>query len=347
MQYNPIELTSTDWTNVSASLPLGQSFAVQNKDVRDVLFFEGPEAPTSDAPATLLAPRQSVDITPNGLVWLRSLSGAALLAVTDGATFAGAGAGAGGGTGGGSGGDGGGGGSGTDGVTEHGLLSGRADADQHPLAAITGLRAELDALFTLVQGMGTHASAVFVGKWELFRQDPLPQGWLALDGALVEGARARLPELVAYLTLRPGECITEEDWQAKSVAASGTGGVGFYVYDAAADTLRMPDVRGDSWYAGDVAGKWRGDAMRNIIGTFQTSGTAALIQFASQSTASGAFQAVSSGTQYTFVNSATKSNAVYIGFNSSKSVPTDSVNHPRQLALTPAVFVGRFTPASA
>lgn len=181
------------------------------------------------------------------------------------------------------------------------------------------------------------AGGAFVGQWLFMRQDPLPSGYVALDGTLYTNAAAKLPDLVAYLATRENECTTEADWQARSAAASGTGGVPFYVLDNSADTLRMPDTRGDSPYHG-TAGTWEGDAIRNIDGYLDT------IAYGTAPGASsgnppwgGAFAVTRLGYG---TSSSVKQASFRYQFDSKNVVPTDTTNHPRRIGLTWAVYAG-------
>lgn len=178
-------------------------------------------------------------------------------------------------------------------------------------------------------GTGGGSSAVFVGQWVFLRQNHLPAGYLELNGTLYTGAAAKFPDLMPYLSTHTDECTTEADWQARSAAASGTGGVPFYVLDTTANTLRMPDTRGDSPYHG-TPGTWQGDAIRNVTGvvgrpfTYDTNYP------------NGPFHIPVAGGG----GGATGWNIGKVHMDLSLAVPTDTTNHPRRVALTWAVYAG-------
>lgn len=182
-------------------------------------------------------------------------------------------------------------------------------------------------------GVGTSVSAggAFVGQWLFLRQNPLPLGYIELDGTLYTSAADKFPELLVYLDTHQNELTTEEDWQARSAAASGTGGVPFYAYDAVENTLRMPDTRGDSPYHGTV-GTWDCDAIRNIEGVINAYETPLFYA------ASGAFK-TGAVSRYTAGYRSGSSTSI-VTLDTSLVVPTDSTNHPRRIGLTFVVYAG-------
>lgn len=170
---------------------------------------------------------------------------------------------------------------------------------------------------------------IFVGQWVFLRQTSLPVGYIALDGSLYTDANTRFPTLLAYLAAHPDEVTTDADWQARQAAASGTGGVPYYVYDQTADTLQMPDTRGDTPYHG-TAGTWEGDAIRNVKGevgrpfTYNTSYPNGPFYITRGGGHAG-------GTGYAISE---------VGIDLSLVVPTATTNHPRRLGMTLAVYAG-------
>lgn len=115
---------------------------------------------------------------------------------------------------------------------------------------IVTIQGQLLALQSQIDGINYVQNGVFIGRWDFFRQDPLPLGFTPLDGQLYTDASTKFADLIAYLTVRTNEVITEEEWTTLHTAASGIGGVPFYVYDKIANTLRFPDVREDSPFYG-------------------------------------------------------------------------------------------------
>lgn len=111
------------------------------------------------------------------------------------------------------------------------------------------------------------------GFYDFFEQSP-PQGFMVRNGALLQNASSNYPLLYEYLQ-KPAnlwKCLSEDEWQARSALAEGVGGVPYFVLDIDADTVRLPDTRGDQAVAagrpytdfdGHV-GSWHGDAMRPI-----------------------------------------------------------------------------------
>lgn len=124
---------------------------------------------------------------------------------------------------------------------------------------------------------GSGQSSLFVGKIEFFHELNAPEGWLYLDGSVLNNASTAYPRLWEHLKNSPWKCCTEAQWQQMSTDAGGIGGVWRYVMDEAQNTLRLMDVRGDSvrfaggkkddttyWQVGD----WHLDATQHITGEF-------------------------------------------------------------------------------
>lgn len=124
---------------------------------------------------------------------------------------------------------------------------------------------------------GSGQSSLFVGKIEFFHELNAPEGWLYLDGSVLNNASTTYPRLWEHLKNSPWKCCTEEQWQQMSTDAGGIGGVWRYVMNEAQNTLRLMDVRGDSvrfaggkkddttyWQVGD----WHPDATQHVTGEF-------------------------------------------------------------------------------
>lgn len=185
-------------------------------------------------------------------------------------------------------------------------------------------------------GGTTGAGGAFVGQWVFLRQFPLPSGYVPLDGKVYSNAKNLFPELTAYLAAHPCELTTDDDWLARQAAASGTGGVPLYVYDQISNTLRMPDLRGDSPYYG-TPGAWQKDAIRNVTGAF---GSTTRGFYNDYGTVTGVFFTPQSGTGLRPLMSNNVAAVSGLLFDSSRVVPTDTTNHPRRIGMTLAVYAG-------
>lgn len=160
-----------------------------------------------------------------------------------------------------------------------------------------------------------------VGDWETFNEITVPEDWHERNGELLINCRVTYSDFVDYVVAHPELCCTEAEWQAYSIAASGTGGVPFYVINIENDTIRLPDTRGDVIIHGTPP-MWKSDAIRNITGRFTIPlswGHAIEGHDALYCTGSTTGAAPTQG--YTYPKEA--------GINASRTVPTDTTNHPR------------------
>jgi hypothetical protein len=172
-----------------------------------------------------------------------------------------------------------------------------------------------------------------------FKQTP-PSGWRVRNGATISNASNAVPELWQYL-LQPANvwmCISAAQWQTQSNIAGGVGGVPWFVLDQVANTVRLPDTRGDyERHAGGGTmpnvGGWHGDAIRDIIGHLYSVGTqhwAAL--------GDGAFTSTYTGNG---VNTKSVNMHFYdILFAASSYVQTASENRTRAFGVLGCVYVG-------
>ena len=108
----------------------------------------------------------------------------------------------------------------------------------------------------------------WVGEWKEIHELAPPAGWKERNGQTLSNVREDYPELLAHLTAPENawKCKTVAAWSALSTAAGGVGGVFFYCVDEAADTIKLPDTRGDyirnAGYLGSAVGDWHTDAFQ-------------------------------------------------------------------------------------
>lgn len=86
---------------------------------------------------------------------------------------------------------------------------------------------------------GAGGAGGYIGEtfWHPTRSN-LPGGTITADGQVISAAKATYPDLIAEIVADHLPDVTETLWQ------SDPGNRGCYVYDAAADTLRVPDLNG-------------------------------------------------------------------------------------------------------
>lgn len=200
---------------------------------------------------------------------------------------------------------------------------------------------------------GSGQSSLFVGKIEFFHELNAPEGWLYLDGSVLNNASTAYPRLWEHLKNSPWKCCTEEQWQQMSTDAGGVGGVWRYVMDAAQNTLRLMDVRGDSvrfaggkkddttyWQVGD----WHPDATQHVTGEFAmwTGSYAPFV--ASQYDANPTAHATGPFTKGTRVsngvNPAGQSGGYKVAWDNSLAARTADEERVRAGNLLPCVYTG-------
>ena len=94
---------------------------------------------------------------------------------------------------------------------------------------------------------------VAVGDFTVCRKDLSSTEYLSANGAVIPNA-TDYPELVKELQETPAKAVTEEQWREKKheylalspdfPSVPNEGGVLFFVLDLAANTIRLPDLRG-------------------------------------------------------------------------------------------------------
>ena len=174
--------------------------------------------------------------------------------------------------------------------------------------------------------------------FDFYEQTP-PKGWLPRYGEVLPNASRDYPELLAYLTDPDNawKVKTEAEWQTMSqdAAWNGTGGVPYFVVDAAADTIRLPDTRGmyaeNAGFDGLDVGGVHGDATRRVKGTFG-------VYTVTGDGPTGAFSAVKATS--TARSGASKELWGVHTFDTATVVPTANKNQPRAFGMLPCVFVG-------
>ena len=182
--------------------------------------------------------------------------------------------------------------------------------------ARTGAEAARDAAQGHATSAGNYAAAaaLHVGTIMWFATNAPPAGWLVCDGNPVT-------------TLYP-------DLRALLIGAGSP-------FGSASGDPRTPDLRGEfvrGWDggrgadAGRVFGSAQGDAIRNIVGKFDPGGN---IGGKGADNYTGPFQRES--TPSLMSNEGGRSDARFVTFDASRTVPTADENRPRNIALLPCI----------
>lgn len=159
-----------------------------------------------------------------------------------------------------------------------------------------------------------------VGDWDTFNLIEVSEDWHERNGDLLTDCSVLYPDFIDYVIAHPELCCTEAEWQSYSIAASGTGGVPFYVIDIENDTIRLPDTRGDVIIHGTPP-LWKTDAIRNITGTIT------MANVAGYESADGAFKLENLTNFRASVQSSPSHSKARL--DASIIIPTDTTNHPR------------------
>lgn len=111
----------------------------------------------------------------------------------------------------------------------------------------------------------------YLSELRWFYERTPPTGWLYCNGASYQNATTLYPELMQIL-LSPNfawKVITMQQWETQSNSVGGTGGVGFFGYTSVNDTLRLPDLRGDSIVSvGRTitnSGEWQNESINSVL----------------------------------------------------------------------------------
>ena len=191
-----------------------------------------------------------------------------------------------------------------------------------------------------------------VGGIRFFEDEQPRPGYVPCLGTVISNFSTTYPEMAAYLgtTYGAARLVTQAEYDALHVATwatladgtqvgwDGIGGVPKFVWDKAADTLKMPDLQemfrsstGASLGVGDV----QGDHARPVVGGFRL--VNAII-----SSYTGAFVGAGTGKNIQHVDAATATTALL--FDSSRVVPTGSAFDPRRWGALACAYLG--APAS-
>ncbi len=187
-----------------------------------------------------------------------------------------------------------------------------------------------------------------VGGIRFFEDEAPRPGYVPCLGTTISNFSATYPEMSAYLSTPYGatRLVTLAQYNAlhtaiwatladgSTVGWNGIGGVTKFVWDKAADTLKMPDLQEmfrSSTGASLGVGGVHGDMIRRIYGTYQTvTGTHPQGVFS----AIDATAANISGASSTFAHHNYK-------FDSSRVVPTGTANKPRAWGALACCYLGQ------
>ena len=168
-------------------------------------------------------------------------------------------------------------------------------------------------------------------------------GMVPVNGTLLANADELYPKAFAYLQTPAGQqlCITQAAYDTMRAAApwNGIGGAPKFVLDAAAKTIRVPDLRGMydevAGYDGLGVGEARGDQMREITGRFTTRNTAGAGSWLSD----GVFEVQALAAYITGATGGDISPGNYM-FRASRVVPTGPSFAPMRWGALACVYLG-------
>lgn len=173
---------------------------------------------------------------------------------------------------------------------------------------------------------------------DFFEQVP-PAGWAIRNGQVLTNVSAAYPQLWEELqkSANSWKLRSETAWQALRTAAGGTGGAPFFVLDTSANSIRLPDTRGDyvrNIGAGTMTniGQWHGDAIRNINATFWIDN-----DYAGKQTAGAVYLGAMYYGGAVNNNGSTNFDAY---FDASRVVPTATENRTRSFGMLGCVYTG-------
>lgn len=190
-----------------------------------------------------------------------------------------------------------------------------------------------------------------VGGIRFFEDEAPRAGYVPCLGTTISNFSTTYPEMAAYLSTPYGAArlVTLAQYNAlhtaiwatladgSTVGWNGIGGVTKFVWDKAADTLKMPDLQEmfrSSTGASLGVGGVHGDMIRNIVGTG--------VSYRSTTAAWGAIEMLA-GTNW---NTGRAENDIYMynsRLNIARVVPTGSANKPRAWGALACAYLG--TPA--
>lgn len=187
-------------------------------------------------------------------------------------------------------------------------------------------------------------AAYEVGEIYGFLNPTLKPGFQTAYGGILNNASVTAPVLYEFLQTPEGQlmCVTESAWQTLSAAAGGVGGAWKYVLNTTANTIRLPDVRGDycefAGFDGLSVGGWHGDAIREITGRASLGSISGFISNAA--IVEGVFTPEAVAPITHAPQTMASAGAAFLRFRASLVVPTANKNQPRAGGVIPCVYVG-------
>lgn len=195
-----------------------------------------------------------------------------------------------------------------------------------------------------------------VGGIRFFEDEAPRAGYVPCLGTTISNFSTTYPEMAAYLstpygatrlvTLAQYNALHTATWatlaDGTTVGWNGIGGVTKFVWDKAADTLKMPDLQEmfrSSTGAALGVGVAQGDTIRNAIGTaYFTAGGAN--GYLSSEGYSGVFTrgAQGGGKSLAYAEASYPSG---VSINLSRAVPTGAVNAPRRWGALACCYLGQ------
>ncbi len=192
-----------------------------------------------------------------------------------------------------------------------------------------------------------------IGDIDFFNRQTPPEGYAVGNGALLANIDIAYPFLLSELQ-KPENAWrlkTEVEYQAL-IHEDGVGGANAFVLDVEANTIRLPDIRGDymagaGWNA-KVVGESDGDAIRNIIGVYDVGGGYSIGWAGRGDSTNGAFVGLNSGSWGSNANGTSSVNGFGgLSLDASRVVPTDTRNHPATIYMLACVYIGKATTPTA
>ena len=192
-------------------------------------------------------------------------------------------------------------------------------------------------------------SLKLIGDIDFFNRQTPPENYAVGNGALLANVDTTYPFLLSELQKPENSwrLKTELEYQAL-IHEDGIGGANAWVIDLDANTIRVPDIRGDymagAGWNGKAVGDSDGDTIRNMDGSVGTADTSDFGLFRGPS---GVFSAtLMSRRSQVFANNSTVMGNNLI-FNASSIVPTDIRNHPATIYMLPCIYIGKNTTTPA
>jgi len=192
-----------------------------------------------------------------------------------------------------------------------------------------------------------------VGGIRFFEDEQPRPGYVPCLGTTISNFSTTYPEMAAYLsttygaarlvTLAQYNTLHTATWatlaDGTTVGWNGIGGVTKFVWDKAADTLKMPDLQEmfrSSTGASLGVGGTHIDIIRNIVGN------APYVAYTTASTPTGALR--KHGDTSAFVSGSGSTAPIGLSFDASRVVPVGNANKPRAWGALACCYLG--TPAS-